>query len=228
MTSSAKSAPKAQKVTAVERTAFAIRDRIRNGEYVPGQRLIEADLTESLGISRGPLREAMWRLAGEGIVTIEPNRGVVVRKLTRDETRQLFQLREVLEGLAARLAAENIEAGNNRGRIKKVVKQCEKCVRGNDVSGYIDANDLFHQEVVAMGANEQLSNLLNQLRVPVFRLQFKRMMTASEAIRESMEQHKVVADAILSGEGAQAERAMRKHISTSGRKLLELPDSTFR
>jgi DNA-binding GntR family transcriptional regulator len=215
------------KLTVVEQALRAIRERIRDGSYAPGQRLIEADLTGSLGISRGPLREAMWCLAGEGLVQIEANRGVTVRKLTREETRHRYQLREVLEGLAARLAAENIDAGSNREKFRKIFKAGEKLARANDIAGYIDSNEAFHDQIVTMSGNEMLSTLIGQLRVPLYRLQFKRLVTSPQAVLASAEEHAVVAEAILAGQGAQAERAMRRHIAESGRKLLALPDSTF-
>lgn len=227
MATAAKPAKKAPKMTAVDKAVAAIRAGIRDGTYAPGQRLIEADVTEAVGISRGPLREAMWRLAGEGLVRIEPNRGVVVRKLTRDETRHLFQLREVLEGLAARLAAERVAVGDNRERFQKVAKAGDKCARGNDLTGYIEANEAFHAQIVAMSGNEMLSTLLNQLRVPLFRLQFKRLISSREAMKDSSLQHDAVVEAILAGQAAQAERAMRRHINESGQRLDELPDSCF-
>ena len=169
----------------------------------------------------------MWRVAGAGLVRIEPNRGVVVRKLTRDETRHLYQLREMLEGRAARLAAERVGIGNNRERFQKVAKLGEKCARGNDLTGYIEANEAFHNQIVAMSGNELLSTLLNQLRVPLFRLQFKRLMSSREAMKDSAVQHDAVVEAILGGQGPQAERAMRRHIAESGQRLDELPDSSF-
>ena len=81
--------------------------------------MIEADLTRLLGVSRGPLREAMARLAGDGLVTIEPNRGVTVKTLTRAEVRGIAAVREMLEGLAARLAAEHIGVGTNKSEFRK-------------------------------------------------------------------------------------------------------------
>ena len=83
----------------------AITDGVKDGRYAPGQRLVEADLTAELGVSRGPLREALGRLAAEGVLELEPYRGAVVRRLTREDVEDLFSVREVLEGEAARLAA---------------------------------------------------------------------------------------------------------------------------
>src|SRR5690606_3964267 len=91
--------------TAVDKVAHAIVEGIKAGIYAPGQRLIEADLTRDLGVSRGPVREATRRLGAEGILDVLPHRGAVVRKLSRRDVAAIYQIRELLEGLAARLSA---------------------------------------------------------------------------------------------------------------------------
>src|SRR5262245_43090553 len=82
-----------------------LRSGVLQGLYAPGQRLIEADLTQELRVSRGPLREAFRRLSAEGLLEIVPHRGAMVRRLTLREMRELFQIRLGLEMLAARLAS---------------------------------------------------------------------------------------------------------------------------
>ncbi|MCC7411160.1 MAG: GntR family transcriptional regulator [Gammaproteobacteria bacterium] len=226
-TTSSKTVKPAPKLTAVEKAVQAVRAGIKEGAYAPGQRLIEADLTSSLGVSRGPLREAMWRLAGEGLVKIEPNRGVVVRKFSRDETRHLFEIREMLEGLAARQAAQNIGIGDNRTRLKQAHRAQEQYRKAGNLSAYILANEHFHDVVVALSGNEMLSNLIAQMRLPVFRFQFKQMMTSPVAMNASADQHLEVAEAILEGQSSQAERSMRRHVRESGQRVLELPDNNF-
>src|SRR5690606_25288908 len=83
------------------------------GRFAPGQRSVTSELMDDVGISRGSLREAFSRLAAEGLLDLVPNRGALVRRLTRSELISLFRIREVLEGLAARQAAEVIHEGNN-------------------------------------------------------------------------------------------------------------------
>lgn len=226
-TTSSKTVTPAPKLTAVEKAVQAVRAGIKEGAYAPGQRLIEADLTSSLGVSRGPLREAMWRLAGEGLVKIEPNRGVVVRKFSRDETRHLFEIREMLEGLAARQAAQNIGIGDNRTRLKQAHRAQEQHRKAGNLSAYILANEHFHDVVVELSGNEMLSNLIAQMRLPVFRFQFKQMMASPVAMNASADQHLEVAEAILEGQSSQAERSMRRHVRESGQRVLELPDNNF-
>ena len=95
-----------------------VRDGIFQGHYAPGQRLIEADLTRELGISRGPLREALHRLAADKILEIVPNRGAIVRRLSMREMLELFSIRIALETLATREATANLADPAIRARFE--------------------------------------------------------------------------------------------------------------
>jgi len=191
-----------------------IRNGIRNGDYVPGQRLIEADLTKEYGISRGPFREAMSRLAGDGLVVMEPHKGVAVRKMSRQDLQELYDVRTVVESLAARLAANNIDQGRHRAQLKELKDS-------SDVMGYTSLNDEFHELIVKMSGNRYLMELVNHLRVPIFRYQFHRFMDGS-AKRDSIAEHEAIAAAILNGDAAAAERSMRRHIGHSGKLTRQL------
>src|SRR3982074_2617130 len=103
-----RSAEADQPETVVEHTISALRDAIRDGRVAPGQRLVVADITKMLGVTNGPAREAIRRLTGEGLVEIIPHRGASVREFTSGGVYDISQFREVIEGLAARLAAEKM------------------------------------------------------------------------------------------------------------------------
>src|SRR6267143_6057203 len=90
---------------------------VHAGRLVPGQRLVEADLTRNLGVSRGPVREALKRLAAEGVVTLNRHRGAYLRVLTRAEVYETLVVLEVLTGLMARLAAETVNRGGHARQI---------------------------------------------------------------------------------------------------------------
>jgi DNA-binding GntR family transcriptional regulator len=206
--------------TAVDSVIEAITEGVKDGRYAPGQRLVEADLTRELGVSRGPLREALGRLAAEGIVVNEPYRGAVVRKLTRADVVDLFQIREVLEGEAARLAALSIDDGDHRRRVAASLKTLERFKRRPDTYAYMDENTRFHDLVVELSGNQLLARLIGQLQVHAFRLLFRRLVAESDAVGDSIREHEAVARAILAGDGRAAEREMRKHVRRSGRMVL--------
>ncbi len=206
--------------TAVQSVIEAITDGVKEGRYAPGQRLVEADLTQELGVSRGPLREALGRLAAEGVLEIEPYRGAVVRKLSRADVVDLFQIREVLEAEAARLAAVRIDEGDNRKRLEAAVKALEGFKRRPDTIAYMDENTRFHELVVELSGNKLLARLIGQLQVHAFRLLFRRLILESSAVDNSIHEHEAVTAAILAGDGRAAEREMRRHVRKSGEMVL--------
>jgi DNA-binding GntR family transcriptional regulator len=219
---------KTRSPTVVEYALDALRTGIKEGRYTPGQRLIEVDLTRELNVSRGPVREAMHRLAGEGLVVIEPHRGVVVRLLTRKDVAGLYEVREVIEGLAARLAAKHIDQADNAKRLRAAIKQMRDVFDSGDAAKYMESNERLHGLIFELSGNDTLIKMVQQLRLPVFRLQFSRMMRSSgEAKNDSVEDHEKVVQAILAGNPQKAERAMRKHVRHAGRMILYLPDNSF-
>ena len=214
--------------TVVEYALDALRSGIKEGRYTPGQRLIEADLTRELNVSRGPVREAMHRLAGEGLVVIEPHRGVVVRRLTREDVANLYEVREGIEGLAARLAAKHIDEADNAKRLRAAIKRMRDVFDSGDAAAYMESNESLHGLIFELSGNNALVKMVQQLRLPVFRLQFSRMMRSSaEAKNDSVEDHEKVVQAILAGNPKKAERAMRTHVRHAGRMILHLPDNSF-
>src|SRR5262245_51803793 len=113
---------------AVDVACEAIRRGIITGRFAPGQRLILRDLMEDIGFSASTLREAFRRLAAERLVNLIPNRGIAVHRLTQKEMADLFEIRELLEGTAARLAAERIDEGDHR---KRFLAMWARVRRGN-------------------------------------------------------------------------------------------------
>jgi DNA-binding GntR family transcriptional regulator len=213
--------------TTVDFVVARLRQGILEGRYAPGQRLIARDVTEDLGISRGPLREAFGRLAADGLVELVPNRGAVVRRLSRKQVRELFQIRENLEGLAARLAAENIGTQGHRKLFSDVWEQVRPTGGELPWHAFIQNNRLYHRTIVTIGDNEQLSDLIDKLQLSVVMFQIGQAMQPKNA-EQSHQDHVRVADAVLAGDAERAEYAMRMHLRRSCEWVMQLPDSAFK
>lgn len=211
---------KPARATTVDTVIEAITEGVKDGRYAPGQRLVEADLTQELGVSRGPLREALGRLASEGVIEIEPYRGAIVRRLTRADLEDLFQVREVLEGEAARLAAGHVDDSDNRGRLVAAMTKARELRGRGDVAAYIDENTRFHELIVEMTESQLLARLIPQLQVHAFRLLFRQLLMDRAAMEQSIAEHEAVVEAVLAGDGRAAERAMRRHVRRSGEQAL--------
>ena len=200
---------------------------IYDGRYAPGQRLIEADLTRDLQVSRGPLREALRRLAADGLIELVSYRGAVVARPSRDEVAGLFEAREALEALAARRAAERIGEGDNRAVARRARSELSTSRDGGGVDSYVRENQQFHDTILALAGNIHLPRLLAQLEFPAFRASFFRVFDAEERAA-SLTEHGIIIGAIIDGEPKRAEDAMRKHVRRAGRLAQRLPDSLFR
>jgi len=201
-----------------------IRQGIITGRFAPGQRLVIRDLEGEIGYSRSTFREAFRRLAAERLVSLIPNRGVAVQRLTPREMADLFEIRELLEGHAARRAAERIGEGDHRRRF---MAMWEKVRRGDpsDRAAFIEHNQLFHGTIVELAGNSRLPEMLDQLQMPILMFQWRTIMTRQET-ETSQAEHETIARAILDGRPDQADVAMRRHVQRAKRRTFDtLEDS---
>jgi DNA-binding GntR family transcriptional regulator len=198
-----------------------IQEGILHGRFAPGQRLITSELMSEMNVSRGSLREAFSRLAADGIVDLIPNRGAVVRRLSRTELVNLFRIREVLEGLAARQAAECIDSLENRALFDRMWQQAGPDEIPLTAARFSEKNSLFHHTLVAIGNNPQLAELVNKMQLPMLMPQLSRALTPAY-IELSLQEHVPIAEAILGADPDAADLAMREHLRKSCTRILKL------
>jgi DNA-binding GntR family transcriptional regulator len=189
--------------------AEVLKQRIREGTLAPGARLVEAKIAHETGTTRTHVREALQRLAGEGLVVIENFRGASVRRLDSREIEQIFATREMLEGLAARQAAHApMEMRDLIGTLQSRLDQFES---DGDPQSFALANEAWHVAIITAAANPYLQAFLERLWIPTYRLSFRRVYTQAIMAR-SNRQHRLVTAAIMDGCTEEAELAMRLHI----------------
>ncbi|MFT3864294.1 MAG: GntR family transcriptional regulator [Solirubrobacterales bacterium] len=205
--------------------AERLRDDIRAGRLSPGQRLVEAELTRRLEVSRGPVREALARLQSEGLVSIEPNRGASVRRMSRKDLEDLFWLRARLGADAASLAAERIGEGEGEGAAEmRAERRRQESIRGAGPAAYTEANVEFHELVDRLSGNAPLSLVLRNLETHAG--VFLHLASAADTER-LIDQHLALADAILAGDGRRAARESRRHSDAVLATIRALPDEWF-
>ncbi|QQC67646.1 GntR family transcriptional regulator [Paraburkholderia ginsengisoli] len=207
----------------VERVAADLRSQILEGRFAPGQRLISRDIVELTGVSRGSLREAFRRLEADGLVELVPNRGAIVRKLSRDEVMKVFEIREALEGFSARLAATRINLDGNRERFIAVLDQGRVHAVRPVFQEFIKDNRAFHQEIVRVCGNPQLGELIDKYQLPAFMIQLRQTIGVEQLIGNSLAEHEDIAAAILAGDPDAAYEAMKRHLWHSAELILKLP-----
>jgi DNA-binding GntR family transcriptional regulator len=207
-----------QDPSAVERVIAHIRGGIRDGRFAPGQRLIEGDLQASLGVSRGPIREAVRRLAAENILRVELHKGARVRQITPEEIKAIYDVREVLEGLACRLAAQNPEFPD--ARLQALEKDYDR-QSDSSARGYLAYNERFHRLIVQSSRNTELIRLVENLQIPTLLL-LMHILVDAPSIARARAEHRPIVRAILKRDGPAAERAMRAHIRSTRKFIMQV------
>jgi DNA-binding GntR family transcriptional regulator len=211
----------------VDYIAESILTGIHEGRYAPGQRLVEADITQELGVSRGPLREAFRRLAADGIVDIQAHRGAAIRRHSRIELGELFRVREVLEGLAARIAAERIDMPGAKQKALATLQRLHGAGPLLDVPDVIEDNESFHRTIFELSGNRFLQRVMTPLQMPTYRAAFFRLFRSGNRQR-SLAQHIAILEAILAGNPNRAEAEMRNHVRETEELSRKLSDILFR
>ncbi len=211
--------------SAVERAILFVKDAIRRGHLVPGQRLTEPDLTRRLNLGRSSLREALRRLEAEGIVELQQFRGARVRQMSRADVLELCEIRSMLEGLAAAAAARRINAAG-----RKALFALERAIDRSGrqlIAAYSDYNARFHDLIVELSGFAHLPRFIDQTRLAVFRLQFDLILLRPGRVQASRAEHRAIVKAISRGADAAAEAAMRRHIANTAAEILKAPARYF-
>lgn len=193
------------------------------GELAPGVKLTEAWLSERLGVSRGPLREAFRRLEEAGLVRQEKNRGVFVRAVALDEAVEIYELRASMEELAGRRLAAHITPEQQR-QMKLVVDQMDQAVRGGDADAYHLLNLQFHDRLIEFAGNQKMAAIYRKLvkELALFR---RRNLTAREALPQSAAEHRQILKAIVSRDPDAAAQALYAHATRSKERMLRAEDA---
>lgn len=191
--------------------ADELRERIISGAYPPDFRLVERDLAQQLEVSRIPLREAFRQLESEGLVRALPRRGVVVASMSAKDVENLFEIRESLESLAARLAAQRADQQGLQ-RLRAHLDDARAATTAADKDGIARANAAFHATIIDLADNELLHSMMTPLNSKVrwlFRI-------TSETDPEMLcREHAELFDAIAAGNADQASRIALEHVAAS-------------
>ena len=186
-----------------------LRDDILAHRLSPGERLIEGDLTSRFAVSRGPVREALRRLAAEGLIEHAPNRGALVRRLSQREIRELFQIRIEMESLAARLAAQAADPSARTRFAEEIQMIFAEAPRR--VAVYLGENAAFHEAIMRLAGNRQLGELSTRLHLPLIMAQVGDALTV-DVLHTSVREHRAIARAILAQDAEAAAAATRAHL----------------
>lgn len=211
----------AERLPAAERAYRELRRRILDNALPAGTSLLEEEAALMLGLSRTPVREAMVRLAEEGLVEIRPRHGMRVKPISADDMREIYEVLAALEPKAAGLAARRGLAPAELAVLEEAVTAMDEALGRGDLAAWAEADEQFHLGLVRASGNRRLAATVGSFwdqahRVRMATLRFRPLPTASNA------DHRAVVAAIRAGDAAAAEAMHRRHRETAAAMLVGL------
>jgi DNA-binding GntR family transcriptional regulator len=190
----------------------ALRDAIMSSQFLPGERLMETDLANEMGISRTPVREAMRRLETDGYVVIIPRKGSYVASFSIKDIMDVFEIRTVLEMMAAGKAAERATEDEIR-MLKEIVRDVSPWETRNVMTA-VDADIRFHALLYKAAGNDRLISLMGDLREQINRFRSTTLATPSRA-KYALDEHRAIVSAIADRDPDAASKAARNHVESA-------------
>lgn len=201
-----------------------IRAMIHSGEFDEDEKLSISALSQKLGVSRTPVRDALWQLAGEGLVTVSPRVGAFLRRVTQEEAADIYRLKEAIEPLMAAWAAERAGV-EDRSRYKAMVEDLVTIAATDDVERYITCLEQCRSTLLSMADSPPLADILSVIDGRVRLLRFRNLSQPGQ-LRVSAGQHVAVAEAVADGDTARAMTEMAEHTRDASRRVQRLAQGT--
>jgi DNA-binding GntR family transcriptional regulator len=207
-----------------EKIAEAIRNGIVSGQFVPGQHLVEADLTQRMKISRSSLREALRHLNGDGIVAMHRYRGAHICRLTRREIDDLLEVLEQLVRLAARCATRSLD--HSATLMDAAIAASERHREHADHRNYLSVRQSFYDALFVMAGNGELPRVTPLRRADLFRAQMRPYQTQAQQLAHA-DGYRLIALAVQSGDEGVADAAVVTHFAATRAMIGTLPVEAF-
>ena len=207
-----------ERKTLTEQVYETLRDDILSARLKPNSSLQEVAIAKELGVSRGPVREAFQKLAADGLINLLPHRGAFVTSLTWEEFIEAYQIREALEVLGVRLAADKLTEVDFSS-LRNLHEQMKLFAAAEDVDKFFDANERFHTEIINRSGNHKLIEIYYPLKDQMRRYRM-RSLTLRGGMTRSCEEHEAILQALQAGEGEKASHLMGKHIQIPKQLLM--------
>ena len=195
-----------------------LRDAVRRGVLQPGERLMEIQLAEELGVSRTPVREAIRKLEMEGYVIMMPRRGTYVADLSIRDVNEVFEIRTSLESLASGLAAERITE-DELEKLQRLLVEIGAHIKNGDMESIVRTDTEFHDLLYQASRNKRLVGIISNLREQLTRIRTTSMSYPGR-LKATLEEHRNIVEAIAQGDEKAARKAAEHHMEKSEQTLL--------
>lgn len=211
--------PLASEGSMADRATAALRTAILNGDLEPDTLHAVHTVADRLGVSRTPVREAVIRLAADGMVRVHRNRGFIVLHTTAAELGQIFSLRLLLEVPAARAAA-TLATDEDIAALEADIERMRQAMDAQDAETFLRADRQFHRTLLTVSGNDRLAQFVDGLRNVVLSTGVS-TANQSESIEEILEPHVELLELVRAHDSAGAARSMHRHILETGHRLIQ-------
>lgn len=197
----------------------SLREAILEGKLSPGQRLMEVQLAEQLGVSRTPVREAIRKLELEGLVVMLPRKGAYVADISLKDLVDVLEIRASLEGLSASLAAERISEDDIK-ELEKIAQDFKEYALNGNVEQLLKMDVEFHECIFKAANNKKLHQLINSLWEQVYRFRVTYISDYDSSVN-IIKEHELILDAIKNGDSELAKKYATEHIEKAEQFMIE-------
>jgi DNA-binding GntR family transcriptional regulator len=197
-----------------------IREMIRTGVLVRGQKIDEKQISESMGVSRTPVRESLRILHSEGLIDLIPHKGAYLTKPRVEEIQDMFEVISVLEGTCARLAAKKMTEEDLK-KLESLHGMLEKHFRKRNHEAYLECNHLLHLRIQQLSGNKVLNDVLTSLRQKEL-LNRQRQLYYKDRFERSIEEHRDIMEALRKRNPDRADQAMKRHLINQREAMVDM------
>lgn len=202
-----------------QRAYLELKARIQDGTFSAGEFLSERQLAARLGMSKTPVKAALERLEAEGLISVSPQQGIVVREFTVHEVADQFEIREALESFVVQAIAGRLRPGQIT-RLQTNLQDCLTAALARDVPRSVELDAEFHLLFCEFLGNQEILRVMSQLRDKIHRVIFAVSLRNPDRLLASYEEHAAIAEAILAGEGDLAAQRLVQHLEYGRQQLL--------
>jgi len=191
-----------------------LQQAIYSGKFKSDERITEKEIAEELGVSRTPVREALYRLASTGMIKIIPHRGFIISRWSAKEIKDVMEIRVALEMLAVRLTIQRISP-KEIDELKILLIEMEEAVKKEDITRASQLNTLFHDKIIIASKNKELSQAIEPIKNKIYHFRII-SISSPNRLKESFEEHKKILDAIINKDIELAQGLISQHIKKVG------------
>ena len=196
-----------------------LKTEIVKGFLEPGTKLLENKLAEEMHVSRTPIREAIQKLAAEGLIKIAPNQTLIVTEISLEDIKEVLQIRGVLEGLAARVAAQKVTR-QEIDELEEIITQMGLYVTKEDLASYCKVDDEFHNLILNVCGNKWIINIRDNLGNFIYRYRI-RSLSIPGRLKYSLEEHRKIMESLKKHNSEEADRLSQIHMENTVINILE-------